>query len=92
MREEAMRQANITPGTDWTTGLTTAAQEAALQNLNFEQLNIKGTSPDAVAQRDFVDRFLDRFEEDEGMALTSSPGTRAAKSRVVDPRHFTENR
>jgi len=78
-------------GADWG-GLTAGEQEAALQNLDFEQLNVKGTTKEAVAQRDFVDRFLDRFEEDEGMGLTSSPGNRAARSRAVDARHFTENR
>ncbi|MCL5407285.1 MAG: hypothetical protein M1429_02205 [Patescibacteria group bacterium] len=92
MHREALRQAGIPPGAHpsatWA-ALPPAQQDAALQGLNFEQLDLKTQANSG--QRDFVDRFMDQLEADEGLSLGASAGTRSARTRPVDPRRFIEN-
>lgn len=97
MMKETMRQAgtlDTSSGADsvdvqWA-GLTAAQQEASLQGLNFNQLDLK--SQVNTGQRDFVDRYLTQVEEDPAMRLATSPGARLGRSRPVGEHEWTENR
>ena len=60
--------------------LSATDQASAIGNLDYLQFEIKGNTPEAVANRNFVDRFLTQVELDDKLGLSKGSGAMLSKT------------